>query len=369
MMSRLDADDEGQWITTENGHKVHLNEAGDPDMGNRHVVEKMRGGKKSQVNKAMVPKSAHISPKDRHKTVLSLNQDQIDGIIKKLGERYKAGKITKDQALNLIKQPMFKLESVIDVYDGDKSDPVGDVSQLRNALGNDDFDKFGKALEATPEPFQKLFKNIVGYVPVSRTADHDAWNSDKFELSLGKDAVSGNKLHLPNEIVFHEYGHAIQYILGQKTGYGENFAEKWNNGEFLATLSGEADAFFEENAKNLSKIYGRKLTKASAMKELSFHMGMKNMADKSGQYALEYSAIADILDGTVKGQFSPPWGHSKRYWTGWKTQTPVSVANEAFAHMCGSLANMDSARTQRIKEVFPNSYNCFLRMIEECADL
>jgi hypothetical protein len=41
---RLDADDEGKWITTENGHKVHLNEEGEPDKGNPHVVELMAGG-------------------------------------------------------------------------------------------------------------------------------------------------------------------------------------------------------------------------------------------------------------------------------------------------------------------------------------
>ncbi len=45
LMSRLDSDDEeGRWITTKNGHKVHLNESGEPDIGNKHVIEKMSGG-------------------------------------------------------------------------------------------------------------------------------------------------------------------------------------------------------------------------------------------------------------------------------------------------------------------------------------
>ena len=37
-------DEEGQWITTENGHKVHLNEAGEPDKGNPHVIGAMEKG-------------------------------------------------------------------------------------------------------------------------------------------------------------------------------------------------------------------------------------------------------------------------------------------------------------------------------------
>lgn len=44
LISRMDAEDEGQWITTENGHRVHLSENGIPDLGNRHVIEKMMSG-------------------------------------------------------------------------------------------------------------------------------------------------------------------------------------------------------------------------------------------------------------------------------------------------------------------------------------
>ena len=40
---RLDAD-EGSWITTENGHHVHLNSEGEPDKGNPHVISAMKGG-------------------------------------------------------------------------------------------------------------------------------------------------------------------------------------------------------------------------------------------------------------------------------------------------------------------------------------
>lgn len=43
MNSHFDDDDEGRWITTENGHHVHLNEGGEPDIGNPHVVSAMKG--------------------------------------------------------------------------------------------------------------------------------------------------------------------------------------------------------------------------------------------------------------------------------------------------------------------------------------
>lgn len=40
-LSRLD--EEGRWVTTENDHKVHINEEGVPDKGNPHVLATMRG--------------------------------------------------------------------------------------------------------------------------------------------------------------------------------------------------------------------------------------------------------------------------------------------------------------------------------------
>lgn len=36
-----ETEDEGRWITTDNGHKVHLNEIGEPDKGNPHVTKNL----------------------------------------------------------------------------------------------------------------------------------------------------------------------------------------------------------------------------------------------------------------------------------------------------------------------------------------
>ena len=55
-IARLDAkEDEGRWITTENGHHVHLNEEGEIDKGNPKVVAYMEDdevGSKKRLNKA-----------------------------------------------------------------------------------------------------------------------------------------------------------------------------------------------------------------------------------------------------------------------------------------------------------------------------
>ena len=47
-----DDDEEGRWVTTENNHKVHINEEGVPDKGNPHVLEVMedKKGKKPKTS-------------------------------------------------------------------------------------------------------------------------------------------------------------------------------------------------------------------------------------------------------------------------------------------------------------------------------
>ena len=46
-------EDGGRWVTTEEGHRVHINSEGEPDKGNPHVIEKMSGetAKKSRGQK------------------------------------------------------------------------------------------------------------------------------------------------------------------------------------------------------------------------------------------------------------------------------------------------------------------------------
>lgn len=58
---RLDAkaDEEGRWVTTEEGHHVHFNENGEPDKGNPHVLNVMKFGTKTraQLGKVKIGKT------------------------------------------------------------------------------------------------------------------------------------------------------------------------------------------------------------------------------------------------------------------------------------------------------------------------
>lgn len=73
--SRKDEDDKGRWITTDNGHKVHLNEEGEPDKGNPKVIEKMQGqDKESRIKQleAQLAEAKGLITKGKIKTEIEM---------------------------------------------------------------------------------------------------------------------------------------------------------------------------------------------------------------------------------------------------------------------------------------------------------
>lgn len=87
---RLDAraDEEGRWVTTEEKHKIHLNEEGVPDKGNPHVIATMKGEGKNPRTRAEVitarvkKKSAKI--KELAKRVDDANEAHENAIDEKM---------------------------------------------------------------------------------------------------------------------------------------------------------------------------------------------------------------------------------------------------------------------------------------------
>ena len=51
---RLDSDDDGQWVTTENGKKIHFNESGAPDKGSQFALAVMGKPKNATIPKKKI---------------------------------------------------------------------------------------------------------------------------------------------------------------------------------------------------------------------------------------------------------------------------------------------------------------------------
>lgn len=80
--ARLDAknadDEEGRWVTTENNHKVHINEEGEPDKGNPHVLAVMQSGEKADAPKSI--ERFGKTPAERTKKRKDLTKACMEGL-------------------------------------------------------------------------------------------------------------------------------------------------------------------------------------------------------------------------------------------------------------------------------------------------
>ena len=61
---RMDADDDGRWVTTEDDHKLHINSEGDIDKGNPYVVKAIKGFKVKEMKS--VPVGARLKNGDTY---------------------------------------------------------------------------------------------------------------------------------------------------------------------------------------------------------------------------------------------------------------------------------------------------------------
>ena len=188
---------------------------------------------------------------------------------------------------------------------------------------------------------------------------------DEINLNIEKDTHGDpNRSKEPYEQVLHESGHAIDHAIVRKNPekYVSHYSSEYNNGEFSKTLKQEADSYIKNYQAELSQKRGKFVSIGDARDSL----GLRTYTDSKA-----WGITSDILEGATKGKFSGVAGHGKKYWNDqqyYGIRIPgTDVAEEAFAHFFSLSANPKAEA--KIKEVFPESYNCFLRMVEEASNL
>lgn len=155
------ADDEGRWITTENNHKVHLNEEGEPDKGNPHVIEKMEDGEQGNKQESLPSKVERIWNE--------LEYMPINTVFEVSGERYKKTENGKfempEYGTELSTDEMIEEYSPNIFYDNEtKVIENGDRESERRPIPNNIRDMYGvveksQRVEKTSEEFSKLMSN------------------------------------------------------------------------------------------------------------------------------------------------------------------------------------------------------------------
>ena len=107
-MVRLDADEDGgRWVTTENDHRIHINEEGDIDKGNPHVIKAINGFRVKNIRS--IPTGARVRSGDTY-YVKRANGEFVDPV---------TGKVADDDELARCKRDC---ESKIKIVNGDVID-------------------------------------------------------------------------------------------------------------------------------------------------------------------------------------------------------------------------------------------------------
>lgn len=171
-----------------------------------------------------------------------------------------------------------------------------------------------------------------------------------------EEVAKGDSIHLPYEVVFHEYGHLIDWATGRFNNIGEKMYGSYFEGlgrlaqkELDATLAKIQQAYASQGIDTREKAAAMLVNK------------IKRENRKNGvldRFAV--SDLSDMMEGAGLGIDAPFYaGHGgKNYWTARSDR----VGAEIFAEMTSAtIANPDSLKV--IKTYFPNTYKRYTEII------
>lgn len=278
--------------------------------------------------------------------------------LKTLQDRANFFGLDKSQDFDDFKQKYLKLPDKVDtmkVKDYDKPVKLGGLSsypkkyhsQITNFL-DEAPDICRKAWNDVCEDFHTItgveYKNKTG-----RRATGAFYSSyvDAVYLNITK-ASQGSSYQTPFQVVFHEFGHHMDFIFNRKYGNGDNtkgFSETYKNGIFGQTLKKEAKQAILDFAK-------RKDITDSSEAEREF------IKDISSKYSLiARSDISDMFEPVTTKDYPFGVGHGKSYWK------KRDNGKEGFAEMYSAMVNNPES-WKAINEYFPESVKIFEEMLK-----
>ena len=250
-------------------------------------------------------------------------------------------------------------------------------------------------LDDTPELYRDLWNEFADNFKILSGGGKGAYYSASqsgVKLSINS-ASKGSSYQTPYQVVFHEYGHSIDWELNRKYGNGkrlESFTKNYKDGIFGKTIQEEATATFEKFATDRGLVSlpnkGTVMADAESMvrrgllrndektdwvKEQLQKVSI-NRVDAEKEFCkyikekytlLQRTDISDMFESIMKTVDYPfGVGHGSRYWRK-NGETYIACGQEAFAEMYSAvIANKESWEV--IQEFFPKSVKIFREMID-----
>lgn len=246
------------------------------------------------------------------------------------------------------------------------------LGELETAYGKKHSKVIKKYLEEAPDEIKRIWNDCANefHCLEPKYRGDKAYYSprlDGVKLSISKTA-KGSDYQTPYQVVFHEYGHHVDYIMNRK--YGDKnafivgkttsfnqkraFSETYKNGIFGKTLKKEANKAVEDWAKN--KISVEAIEENVVITEETYKDFCKYIKDNLT--LMQRSDISDMFEPIMPESCDYPFGvgHGSSYWRN------RDNGKEGFAEMYSAMVNNPESLEQ-IKRFFPESFKIFQEML------
>lgn len=284
--------------------------------------------------------------------------------LERLKERAKYFELDKAKDFEDFKQKYLKAVEKERIIDAKKN---ADVSYISTTYG-DAHAKDVKAMLDTASP--DILKVWNKYQSKFKTSDSKysgvkafySPSSDDVTLNISA-ASKGNSYQTPYQVLFHEYGHMLDYLAARETGHNNYTAIT----EVFMGLDGDGKPIF--SAKGQGGLLGKtaKDELNNRIKEIKKSHGVKTKGEaadilikeiKDNYSLLARSDVSDMLEGAGIGVAYPLGvGHGKTYWKN------RDNGKEIFAEILSAeIASSDSLAC--IKKYFPETYKTFKTIME-----
>lgn len=245
-----------------------------------------------------------------------------------------------------------------------------------------------KYLDDAPEEYREAWNDVCEDFHILTTGKNGAYYSPAFDgvkLSI-RSAKKGSDYQTPYQVLFHEYGHHMDYCFNRKYGDGNRmkaFSETYKNGIFGQTLKKEANSVIEKFAlnnkittivddSNRSRLYfqlsSNERSQISLVDWFASNKG-KEVIDralaetkfcewmKSSKSLIARSDISDMFEPVMSTAYPFGVGHGKSYWSS------RDNGKEGFAEMYSAAINNPDS-WDSIQEYFPESVKIFKEMLK-----
>lgn len=251
---------------------------------------------------------------------------------------------------------------------------------LEKVLGKEDSDEIVRRLKQAPERMQKMWAKYQDRFEIERydqgAGPHYSPRTKQVTLTPDSVHAANNSSYLGKyDVVYHEFGHAIDYFSSGKDNGHDKVSQLNGLGEAMSADFAEyrdrlvPDIIKKVTLDSADHLWGKLYIKSDKVTftkkgKLSLPSARQLAARQIGSEIRSqnnwpvYGDVSDMVEAATKGQITPGVGHGKRYWSDDGKQ-----GTEAFAEMTSATINNPESLAQ-IQRMFPNAYKKYLSIVD-----